>query len=158
MRVGVISVGRPRGIIAEAIAAYEKRLAHYFTFAAIEVREQPFRPSGGAALVREEEGARLLARVPAGCEMIALEETGRKWSSVELATHLAEAPGRGSHGTVFLVGGAYGLSDAVLSAASHRLSLSAMTLPHELARLVLTEQLYRAGTLSRGEPYHKGRE
>jgi 23S rRNA (pseudouridine1915-N3)-methyltransferase len=57
-----------------------------------------------------------------------------------------------------VVGGAYGLSDDVLSRARHHLSLSAMTLPHEIARLVLAEQLYRAGTIQRGEPYHKGRE
>lgn len=158
MRVALLAVGKPRGALAEAIAEYEGRLRHYFAFEAVEVKEEPFRRPGDAARVREEEGARLLARVPPGYEVVALHETGKPWSSEQLSRWLSELAVRGSAGAAFLVGGAYGLSDAVLRAASRQLSLSAMTLPHELARLVLTEQLYRAGTMARGEPYHKGRE
>jgi 23S rRNA (pseudouridine1915-N3)-methyltransferase len=158
MKLSVVAVGRVKGAIAEAIADYEARLGRYFPFESHEVKEEPYRGRGDAPRVRDEEGKRLLARVPAGARVIALHETGRGWSSQQLADHLAKLQVDSSPGAAFLVGGAYGLSDDILSRAAHTLSLGAHTLPHELARLVLTEQLYRAGTILRGEPYHKGRE
>jgi 23S rRNA (pseudouridine1915-N3)-methyltransferase len=123
-----------------------------------EVREEPYRRAGDAARVREEEGKRLLARVPAGYELVALHEEGKQWTSPHLADYLSGLALHASPGVAFVIGGAYGLSEAVLERARSRLSLSAFTLPHEVARLVLAEQLYRAGTLQRGEPYHKGRD
>jgi 23S rRNA (pseudouridine1915-N3)-methyltransferase len=158
MKIALLAVGRPRGPAAELIAEYESRAKRYFTFEAAEVKEEPFRRPGDAARVRDEEGKRLLARVPTGTEIVALHETGKQWSSQQLADWLNELGVRGSPGAAFVIGGAYGLSDEILSRARHPLSLSVMTLPHELARLVLAEQLYRAGTILRGEPYHKGRE
>jgi 23S rRNA (pseudouridine1915-N3)-methyltransferase len=158
MKIAVVTVGRARGAVGEAIAEYEGRAARYFTFDSHEVREEPYRRRGDALRVREEEAKRLLARVPSGMEIVALHETGRGWDSARLSSYLSELGLRASPGAAFLVGGAYGLSDDLLTRADHRLSLSAFTLPHELARLVLAEQLYRAGTIARGEPYHKGRE
>lgn len=153
-----LAVGRARGPVAEAVEEYEKRAARYFSFEAVEVKEEAFRKAGDAGRVRDEEGKRLLARVPPGVEIVALHETGKQWTSHRLADYLQELAVRGSPGAAFVIGGAYGLSDEILSRARHQLSLSAFTLPHELARLVLAEQLYRAGTIARGEPYHKGRE
>ena len=158
MKVTVVAVGRARGLIGEALAEYETRARRYFAFDAAEVREEPYRRSGDAGRVRDEEGKRLLARVPAGAQLVALHETGKQWTSPQLADYLAGLAMEASPGAAFLIGGAYGLSDEILSRAAVRLSLSAMTMTHELARLVLTEQLYRAGTIQRGEPYHKGRE
>ena len=156
MKVTLISVGRPRGPVAAAIEVYETRLRHYFRFEAIEVKETPFRGQP-VEMVLEDEGARLLARVPEQTEVITLNRAGTPWSSEALAEHLAAAAVHGSSGVCFLIGGAYGLASAVLTRADRALSLSAMTFPHEIARLMLTEQLYRAGTLIRGEPYHKGK-
>ena len=153
-----LAVGRARGPVAEAVEEYEKRAARYFSFEAVEVKEEAFRKAGDAGRVRDEEGKRLLARVPPGVEIVALHETGKQWTSHRLSDYLQELAVRGSPGAAFVIGGAYGLSDEILSRARHPLSLSAFTLPHELARLVLAEQLYRAGTIARGEPYHKGRE
>ena len=158
MRTIILAVGRARGPLADAIAEYEKRAARYFSFEAVEVKEEQFRGKGDAARVRDEEGKRLLARVPAGAEIVALHETGKQWTSPQLADYLQRLAVQGSPGAAFVIGGAYGLSDEILARARHQLSLSAFTLPHELARLVLAEQLYRAGTIARGEPYHKGRE
>ncbi|HEX2201688.1 MAG TPA: 23S rRNA (pseudouridine(1915)-N(3))-methyltransferase RlmH [Longimicrobium sp.] len=158
MRVMTLAVGRARGPVAEAVEEYERRAARYFSFEAVEVKEEAFRKAGDAGRVRDEEGKRLLARVPPGVEIVALHETGRPWTSHRLSEYLQELAVRGSPGAAFVIGGAYGLSDEILSRARHQLSLSAFTLPHELARLVLAEQLYRAGTIARGEPYHKGRE
>lgn len=154
MKVLVISVGRVRGDLADAVAEYEKRAGRYFQFEAIEVKEQPARGSD-IARVMEEEGNRLLARVPAGFEVIALHREGKGWSSERLAGYFSDLALRAVSGVAFVIGGAFGLSDEVLSRADHLLSLSAFTLPHEMARLVLTEQIYRAGTIARGEPYHK---
>ncbi len=158
MKIVLAAVGKARGPAAELIAEYEARAKRYFPLEVAEVKEEAFRHAGDAARVRDEEGKRLLARVPAGVEIVALHETGKTWSSQRLADWLGELAVNASPGAAFVVGGAYGLSDEVLRRARHQLSLGAFTLPHELARLVLAEQLYRAGTIQRGEPYHKGRE
>jgi 23S rRNA (pseudouridine1915-N3)-methyltransferase len=158
VKLVVASVGKAKGAIGDAIGEYEARVRWYFAFEAHEVKEEQYRGRGDAARVRDEEGKRLLARVPSGAEIVALHETGKAWDSPKLAAYLADLQVRSSPGLAFLIGGAYGLSDEILSRASHLLALGSITLPHELARLVLTEQLYRAGTINRGEPYHKGRE
>lgn len=155
MNVSLVCVGRPRGALAPAIAEYESRIGHYFRFEAVEVREAPRRTQSVPQFL-EEEGGRLLARVPQQNELIALHRKGTLWSSEKLARHLSEASLRSAPGTTFVIGGAFGLADPVLDRANHLLSLSAMTFPHEVARLLLSEQLYRAGTIMRGEPYHKG--
>lgn len=158
VKLFLFAVGRPRSPAAAAIEDYEARVKRYFTFDVGDVKEEPFRRAGDAGRVRDEEGKRLLARVPPGMEIVALHETGKQWTSQQLADYLAELALRSSPGAAFVIGGAYGLSDELLGRARHQLSLSAFTLPHELARLVLAEQLYRAATINRGEPYHKGRE
>jgi 23S rRNA (pseudouridine1915-N3)-methyltransferase len=157
MRVLVAAVGKVKGGFAAPIADYEGRVRRYFTLETAEVKEQPAR-GGDLELVRQEEGKRLLARVPAGLDVITLDRLGEAWTSERLAGYLSELGLRGRSGACFLIGGAFGLSPEVLAAADHRLSISAFTLPHELARLVLMEQLYRAGTIMRGEPYHKSRD
>ena len=155
MRLTLISVGKTRGPAAEWIADYETRIRRYFTFEAVEVREYPSHQASGPEEVLREEGARLLARAPAGAEVVALHRVGQAWSSERLAGYLADAGLNATPAIAFVIGGAFGLSAEVLARARHHLSLSAMTLPHEMARLLLTEQLYRAGTIQRGEPYHK---
>lgn len=155
MRVSVICVGRPRGAVADLIAEYERRAERYFRFETIEVRETPHRGQPIEQLIADE-GERLLARVPAQHELVALHRPGTVWSSERLAAHLSEAAIRSVPGVSFVIGGAFGLASAVIGRAQHQLSLSGMTLTHEIARLLLTEQLYRAGTIGRGEPYHKG--
>jgi 23S rRNA (pseudouridine1915-N3)-methyltransferase len=102
------------------------------------------------------EGERLLAKVPDGFELIALDRKGVEWSSERLARHIELLGVNARPGIALMIGGAFGLAPEVLDRADRLLSLSAMTLPHELARLVITEQIYRAGTIQRGEPYHKG--
>jgi 23S rRNA (pseudouridine1915-N3)-methyltransferase len=156
MKLHVLAVGKPRGPLAAPIADYESRVRHYFGFEAVEVKEQPFRRGGRVEQVVEEEGRRLLGRLSPGHELVALHREGKGWSSERLADFLAEAAVNGAPGVSFAIGGAFGLSPEVLDAARRHMSLSELTLPHELARLVLAEQLYRAGTIARGEPYHKG--
>lgn len=107
-----------------------------------------------ADYVREREGERILAQVPAGASFIACAEGGKAMTSAAFATWLQSARDN-ARDLAIAIGGAFGLADAVTAHAAMRLSLAPFTLPHELARVVLAEQVYRAGTIARGEPYHK---
>jgi 23S rRNA (pseudouridine1915-N3)-methyltransferase len=148
----VIAVGKPHDrAVGEAIASYEQRAARYWPLEIAEVR------GGGAGqnakVARAKEGERLLARVTQSF-VVALHEAGKSMTSIRFAAWLQEKREAASDVSL-VIGGAHGLDDAVLIRADLRLSVAPWTLPHELARLVLAEQLYRAGTIVRREPYHK---
>jgi 23S rRNA (pseudouridine1915-N3)-methyltransferase len=154
VRLVVAVVGKPRDRhLAAAIDEYETRAARYWPLEVVEVREASGR-GVSAADARAREGARLLERVPGDALMIACDEHGDRLTSAEFARVVADARER-ARDLTFMIGGAYGLPKEVRSRASRSLQLAPFTLPHELARLVLAEQLYRAGTIVRGEPYHK---
>jgi 23S rRNA (pseudouridine1915-N3)-methyltransferase len=154
MRFLIVSVGRPRDrALAEAIHQYETRAARYWPLETKEVREEPARASG-PAIVREREGQRLLEACE-GADVIACDATGPQMASEEFAGWMRDKRERAERDVAFLLGGAFGLSELVRSRARSTLGFSRWTLPHELARLVLVEQLYRSGTIVRGEPYHK---
>lgn len=153
MRLVVAVVGKPRNAaLAAAIADYETRAARYWPLDVHEVREER---AGAlpAAQVREREGERLLERAGRG-RVVACDPGGKSYTSEEFAAWLQQERDA-DRDVAILIGGAHGLSEKVLSRAMSRLSLAPWTLPHELARLVLAEQLYRAGSIVRGEPYHK---
>ena len=105
-------------------------------------------------IVEVEDDDALARRVPARGELIALEPGGYAWTTAELAKHLEHQMVHGEKTIAFLIGGALGLPKDVVARAARRLSLSNLTLPHRLARVVLCEQLYRAMSIIRGEPYH----
>ncbi len=152
MRVSVVAVGRP-GPLAPAIREYERRAARYWR---LEAAEAPAARGANprAALRREAEAVR--KRLRDGFSRVALTREGDRWSSRELARWLERLATGAAPGVHFLVGGAFGIEPSLRDACCRRLSLSSLTLPHDLARLVLAEQLYRAGTILRNEPYHKG--
>ena len=154
MRVVVAVVGKPRDRhLAAAIEEYETRATRYWPLSVAEVRE-----ASGRGVIpadsRRREGERLLERVPEGALLLACDERGDRLTSADFAAMLTQARDA-ARDVAFIVGGAFGLDDAVRRAAGRALQLAPWTLPHELARLVLAEQLYRAGTIARGEPYHK---
>lgn len=152
MKLVIAAVGRPRNAaLAAAIEHYEERAARYWPLEVREVKEE--RASVPDDTVRTREGERLIARTT-GATVIACDERGDHLTSPEFARLLQEARER-AQDVAFVIGGAYGLADAVRAAARRRIALAPWTLPHELARLVLAEQIYRAGTIGRGEPYHK---
>jgi 23S rRNA (pseudouridine1915-N3)-methyltransferase len=158
LKLVVLAIGKPGRTLDGAIAEYHARAQRYWPVDVIEVREERSRAGMTESAVRDAEGERLLKRVPRGHEMIALTRTGDAFSSRRLARHIERAAVESAPGIVFLIGGAFGLGDEVLRESNRRMRLSTFTLPHDLARLVLLEQLYRAGTIVRGEPYHKGGE
>lgn len=155
MKVTLLVVGKVKGAMADPIRDYEERIRHYFTFEVVVVKEESASRGRSPREVMDAEGERLLARVPSGTEVVALHRKGVAVSSEKLAAHLQGLAVASHPGMTLVIGGAFGLAPAVLDRADRLLSLSAMTLPHELARLVVAEQLYRAGTILRGEPYHK---
>ncbi|HEX4406032.1 MAG TPA: 23S rRNA (pseudouridine(1915)-N(3))-methyltransferase RlmH [Polyangia bacterium] len=105
-------------------------------------------------IVEVEDDDALARRLPARAELIALEPGGDAWTTEQLAKHVEHQMVHGTQAIAFLIGGALGLPKEVVKKASRRLSLSNLTLPHRLARVVLCEQLYRAMSIIRGEPYH----
>ena len=154
MKVIVAVVGRPRNAgLAAAIEDYEKRAARYWPLERIEVREEPAK-SVTADLVRVREAERLVRRLPAGAVLACCDPGGKRLDSDRFAAWLQGERERGRD-VAFVIGGAYGLAPSLLERATVRIELAPFTLPHELARLVLAEQLYRAGTIVRREPYHK---
>ncbi|HEX6559768.1 MAG TPA: 23S rRNA (pseudouridine(1915)-N(3))-methyltransferase RlmH [Longimicrobiales bacterium] len=157
MKISLLVIGRAGALFVDAIAEFERRAARYWSLDVLEIREERARKGSSDAQIRAAESNRLLEKVPAGSEIVALTRQGRSWSSDQLARHLEDAAVQGRAGVAFLIGGALGLSEEAIQKADRTLSISSMTLTHELARLIFTEQLYRAGTIVRGEPYHKAR-
>ena len=156
MALHVVAVGRLRDPAVRA--ACDDYLTRLRRLGGVTVREvtEAGRAGTTPAVARRIEAERLRAACPAGALLIALTRAGRVRTSeqfAELVGRWRESP----RDVALLIGGAWGLAEPLVADTDVTLSLSTMTLPHELARLVLLEQLYRAGTILRGEPYHKGR-
>jgi 23S rRNA (pseudouridine1915-N3)-methyltransferase len=149
----ILVVGRLRPAMREAADDYLRRLRRYTGIREVEVREASREPTIPAQ--REAEAARLAERMPAGSRLVALAREGQGWTSAELARRVDEWR-LAARPVTFVLGGSNGLAPALLQQAQLRWSLGPLTLPHELARVVVVEQLYRAFTILRGEPYHKG--
>lgn len=148
------AVGKPRdAALAAAIAQYEERAAHYWPLERVEVKEEPAR---GAApeQVMAKEAERIAGRLPRSGQLVLCDPGGERWDSARFAAWLQEQRER-AQDVAFVIGGAFGIGASLRDRPHRRLALAPWTLPHELARLVLAEQLYRAGTILRGEPYHK---
>ena len=142
----------------DAVAEYEKRLSAFCRLSVVEVEEErlPESPSPAPiAQTLQAEGKRLLARVPQGAAIYALCIEGKELSSPALSEALDRLAVDGCSHTVFIIGGSWGLSDEVKAAARVKLSMSPMTFPHQLARVMLLEQIYRAAQISAGGKYHK---
>ncbi len=139
------------------VREYETRAARYFRLETIEVAAESG-ARGTPGKVRKGEGMNLKRRLPDGLETWALTRNGAQVGSREFADSLSDMATYGRPGVAFLIGGAFGLDEDLVRDCTRSLSLSRMTLTHEMARLVLVEQIYRAGTILRGEPYHKGEE
>ena len=138
---------------------YLKRLGRYGKYEEIEIPDLPEPVSGSSAALEEQlkakEGEAILAKIRPGDRVIALTIGGKRRSSEELAKHLEELKASGVSRLAFVIGGSLGLGKNVLDRADEELSMSPMTFPHQLARVMLLEQLYRAEKISAGERYHK---
>ena len=159
MHLQILAVGKVKEKFCQAgIAEYEKRLTPLCRFTISEVADEAVAEGAPEALLakaRQKEGERLLAKIPADAYVIALAIEGKSLSSPAFAAHLEQLALSGKKEVIFLIGGSWGLAPAVLKRADYALSFGAMTYPHQLMRLILCEQIYRAFKINRHEPYHK---
>jgi len=155
LQIRLLAVGKLRDSIwAPAVTKYGQRLQNYVKFDLVEMRDAVGKGLPDSAALAEE-GKTIVQTLESGIYLVALDRQGKPFSSEQLAQTLRKLIDTGIRKMDFVIGGAVGLDHTIIAKANLRLSLSAMTLPHELARVVLLEQLYRAFAILRGEPYHK---
>jgi len=155
MHIHLIAVGtRMPSWVVEGYQEYAKRLPRECCLQLTEVPLSKRHKSLTAAQAKQQEGQAMLAALPKDCTVIALDVGGKAWGTEDLARRLGDWLGSGRD-VALLVGGPDGLSPSCLERADQRWSLSALTYPHSLVRIVLAEQLYRAWTLNTGHPYHR---
>lgn len=159
MRITIIGVGRLKEKYWQmAIDEYSKRLGKYIKLNIVEVSDEKAPENLSAAeadIVKKNEGERILKNIKDDVYVIALAINGKMLSSEELSEFMNERMVRGDGNIAFVIGGSLGLSDEVLSRADYKLSFSKMTFPHQMMRVVLLEQIYRAIKIMKNEPYHK---
>jgi len=149
-------IGRDRNDPLCALAEdYASRICRYYPFEVTELKETPLKRDSNIDKLRASEAEKILKHIKPGEHLIALDENGKTINSVGLSKRIERWSFEGPAKVTFVIGGPVGLDRSFLANAHERWTLSAMTLPHRLARVVLVEQLYRACTILRGEPYHK---
>ena len=158
MNISIICVGRIKeSFYRDAIAEYSKRLSGYCNFRIIEVEDESDQGfnSGDASVILSREAERILKQIKPGMYVITLEIKGKKTDSEGFSGMLSDLFVSGRSDIAFVIGGSNGLDRSVSQRADHKLSFSDMTFPHQLMRVILSEQIYRAFRIMRGEPYHK---
>lgn len=156
MRLELLAVGqRPPDWVQTGFQTYAKRMPAHLPLSVRSVAASDARRGGDVARAQRQEADALLAAAPKGAQLIALDERGRSWRTADLADYLQTQMQQGVD-LAFLIGGADGLHQRCLDSAERQWSLSALTLPHMLVRVIVAEQLYRAWTLCSGHPYHRG--
>lgn len=159
MNISIVTVGKLKEKYLKAgIAEYAKRLGAYAKITEVEVADEKAPEQLSEAdmeIVKKKEGERILAKIPQDAYVIALAIDGKMKTSEQLAKDMASLMTYGRSKVVFVIGGSLGLHDEVLKRADEKLSFSKMTFPHQLMKLILLEQVYRAFRIMKGEPYHK---
>ena len=155
MKVKFICIGKTgKSFLEEGENEYLKRLKHYIPVERIEIPDLKNAKKLTFDQIKDQEGKEILSKIQAGDHLILLDERGDFYSSVQFSNFLQQKFNSGGKAIAFVVGGAYGFSDEVYTAAAGKISLSKMTFSHQMVRMIFFEQLYRAMTILRGEPYH----
>lgn len=159
MNITILAVGKVKETFyREALQEYQKRLSRYCRLEIVEVSDEPAPERISPAqenIIKEREAQRILKRLRDNSFVIALEITGKKYDSEKFAKKLENLALAGESQLVFIIGGSLGLHSSVSQRADLKLSFSDMTFPHQLMRVILAEQIYRAFRIISGEPYHK---
>jgi 23S rRNA (pseudouridine1915-N3)-methyltransferase len=154
MKIELWAVGKTsERYLEDGMAIFEKRLKNYVPVQWHIIPDAKVK-SADARVVKKEEGEKILAKLQSDDYLVLLDENGREYTSVELANWMEKRLNQSPRRLIFLIGGAFGFSDAVYARAQEKLSLSKLTFSHQMVRLFLLEQLYRAFTILRNEPYH----
>ena len=155
MKISLLTVGKTDvKWVREGLDLYVSRLSHYVPFTLEEIPELKNVSALSRDQIKEKEGELVLKRIKDADEVVLLDERGSELRSVELASWLQGRLARGGRDLVFVIGGAYGFSDRVYDRADGKMSLSRLTFSHQMVRTIFAEQLYRAFTIIKGEPYH----
>lgn len=155
MRITLLLIGATdKNYLNDGIADYQRRLIHYLPFEIRVIADIKNSRNLTDEQQKERQGKSLLDLVSTGDELVLLDVGGAEVSSAGFANWIEKRMVAGTRQLIFVVGGAYGFSEAVYKRADSRISLSRMTFPHQLVRLLFVEQLYRAMTIIKGEPYH----
>lgn len=155
MEIELLTVGKTTiRFVEEGIAEYSKRLKHYIPYSIKSLPDVKNASKMDQAKQKEAEGEKILETISNSDFVVLLDERGKQYSSIEFSAFLEKQMISGRRKVVFVVGGPYGFSKPVYDRADSLLSLSKMTFNHEMVRLFFTEQIYRAMTILRGEPYH----
>lgn len=155
MKITLLTVGKTDvRWVREGLDLYVSRLSHYIPFSLDEIPELKNVSALSKDQIKDKEGELIMKKLRPSDEVILLDEHGKEWRSIEFAAVLEDKISRGGRDLVFVIGGAYGFSGQVYARADAKMSLSKMTFSHQMVRTVFAEQLYRAFTIMRGEPYH----
>lgn len=155
MKITLLSVGKTdKDWVRQGLDIYVSRLKHYIPFSVVEIPELKNASSLSKEQIKTREGELILKNVRPTDDVILMDERGRQYSSIEFAKVLQDKISYIGKDIVFVIGGAYGFSDDVYKRADSRISLSRMTFSHQMVRAIFAEQIYRAFTIMRGEPYH----
>ncbi len=159
MNITILCVGKLKeAFYKDAVSEYGKRLSRYASFRITEVEDEKTDEAASVketVLIKAREGERLLKQIPEKAYVIALAIEGKAYDSVELAGRLEMLMNTGRSDLVFVIGGSLGLSEQVMQRADEKWSFSRLTFPHQLMRVILSEQLYRSFRIIHHEPYHK---
>ena len=155
MKITLLVIGKTEAdYLKKGIDIYLKRLKHYINFEIAVIPALKSTKNLSEIQQKQKEGELILAQIKPTDNLVLLDENGSRFSSVGFATYLEKQMVAGIRNTVFVVGGPYGFSDDVFQKASGKISLSEMTYSHQMVRLIFAEQVYRAMTILKGEPYH----
>lgn len=155
MKIVLLCIGRTRdALIEKATARYCERIPHYIPFDFVTLPDVKATAKLSESQQKEKEGMMMLGALQPGDVVVLLDEQGREMTSREFSGAIEKRMNSGIKRLVFIIGGPYGFSQAVYNRADAKLSLSRMTFSHEMVRLFFVEQIYRAMTIMRGEPYH----
>lgn len=158
MQIRFLWIGKTKNpSIKELVSDYLERIRHLAPCEIVEARDIAKRGSLPAAGLIEAEGSELLKHIPPGGRLIALDESGKQFASTDFARWLESEQNHGSRAMTFVIGGPEGLSETIVQRSNLVLSLGKMTWTHEMCRVLLLEQIYRALCIIRNIPYHKGR-
>ena len=155
MKITLLTVGKTdKDWVRQGMDIYASRMKHYFPFFIVEIPELKNVSSLSEEQIKTKEGELILKNIKPADDVILLDERGREHSSMEFAKVLQDKISYNGKDMVFVIGGAYGFSEAVRQRATSKMSLSRMTFSHQMVRAIFVEQLYRAFTIMKGEPYH----
>lgn len=155
MKITLLTMGKTDiGWVKQGLEMYVSRLSHYIQFNLVEIPELKRMSSFSPSQIKDKEADVIMPLIKSSDEVILLDEHGREFRSIEFADYLQKRMVNDSRDMVFVIGGAYGFSQRLYDRANGKISLSKMTYSHQLVRTVFAEQLYRAFTIIKGEPYH----